>query len=130
MAMPQGAHLWAYDHHPLPVPPQHRYPRGRLTLVRERLVSEGTLAEGSITPADAATWDTLSLVHTDEYIRQLQDGTLTPAAQREIGLPFSHELVQRARAAVDATIHATRHAVVTGGAANLGGGNHHGFADH
>jgi acetoin utilization deacetylase AcuC-like enzyme len=128
--MGPGARLWAYDHYALPVPPQHRYPRGRLTMVRELLLGEGTLAAATIKLADTSAWDTLSLVHTDEYLRQLQDGTLPRAAQREIGLPFSPELVERARAAVGATVAATRHAVAAGAAANLGGGNHHGFADH
>ena len=125
-----GLRCWSYDHFPLPVPAHHRYPRGRLTLVREQVLAEGTLPPPAVTPATPADWDTLALVHTDAYLQHLRDGTLPPAAQREIGLPFSPELVQRSRAAVEATLAATRHALHTGSAATIGGGNHHAFADH
>jgi acetoin utilization deacetylase AcuC-like enzyme len=122
-----GARFWHYDHLPLPVPPGHRYPRARLTQVRERLLAEGTLSASELTPGEAAGWDTLALVHTEEYLRQLQDGTLPPAARREIGLPFSPELVARARGAVGATLAATAHALSGGAAAVIGGGTHHAY---
>ncbi len=127
---PVGLRCWAYDQFPLPVPPRHRYPRGRLTLVREQLLAEGTLSGQAILPGTPAGWDTLALVHTDGYLRALREGRLTRAEEREIGLPFSPELVERSRAAVGATLAATRHALRTGSGATLGGGNHHAFADH
>ena len=51
------------------------------------------------------------------------------ARQLGLGLPWSPELVERARRATGATILAARVALEDGVAANLGGGTHHAFAD-
>jgi acetoin utilization deacetylase AcuC-like enzyme len=56
-------------------------------------------------------------------------GSLSPAAQREIGFPWSEGMVERARRSVGATISAARTAMHQGIAANLAGGTHHSYAD-
>lgn len=128
-APPRGPACWYYDHLPLPLPPQHRYPRSRLRLLREALLAEGTLAAARLTAAEPLDWDELERVHTAEYLGQLRTGTLPRAQELELGLPFSADLVTRARAIAFGTIQAARAALRQGAAANLGGGNHHGFAD-
>ena len=98
---------------------------GRL---RERLRSERP--EIQLTQAQAASDGELALVHTPAYIAAVSHGTLTPAAQREIGFPWSPAMAERARRSVGATLQACR--CVMGGdglAANLAGGTHHAYAD-
>lgn len=72
----------------------------------------------------------LALVHTPGYVQAVAQGLLTPAAQREIGFPWSPAMVERARRSVGATVQAARAALAGGGvAANLAGGTHHAYAD-
>ena len=113
----------------LPLPERHRYPRQKYHLVRERLVAEGTLPPAQLHRAAPEDWALLTLVHGKAYLTALREGTLTRAEQREIGLPFTPQLVERARAAVHGTVQSALSALRHGAAANLGGGNHHAFAD-
>jgi acetoin utilization deacetylase AcuC-like enzyme len=119
---------WSYDHYALPLPPRHRYPRGRFQALRERLLAEGTLAAERVRPAEPAPWALLEQVHEAGYLQAVREGTLSAQAIREIGLPFSPELVERARAAVGATCAAARHALEAGAGCVLGGGTHHASA--
>jgi acetoin utilization deacetylase AcuC-like enzyme len=126
----RGLACWSYDRFALPLPAQHRYPRGRFQAVREALLAAGTLLEGQVQAAQPVDWALLELVHTPDYLRDVRDGTLSPKAVREIGLPFSEALVERARAAVFATCAASRRALEARAACVLGGGTHHAFMDH
>lgn len=119
---------WYYDHFAMALPPRHRYPRNRFQRVRQRLLDEGTLNAHRLSPAEAEDWATLSLVHDPDYLEAVREGRLSPQAIREIGLPFSAALVERARAAVFATRQAARAALDTGAAGVIGGGTHHAFA--
>ena len=83
----------------------------------------------SLQSADLASEGELALVHTPLYIEQVFQGSLPPAAQREIGFPWSQGMVERARRSVGATIMAARIAFKEGVAANLAGGTHHAYAD-
>ena len=120
---------WHYDHLPFPLPQRHRYPRGKYRLVREALLADGTLAEDSLRQGGPAAWETLELLHTPEYLAAVRACDLTPQAERELGLPLTAELVLRARSAVQGTLQGALSALETGWGANLGGGNHHAFAD-
>jgi acetoin utilization deacetylase AcuC-like enzyme len=72
----------------------------------------------------------LALVHTPGYVQAVMQGQLAPAAQREIGFPWSPAMAERARRSVGATVQAARAALAGGGvAANLAGGTHHAYAD-
>jgi acetoin utilization deacetylase AcuC-like enzyme len=120
---------WSYDHFALPLPPRHRYPRGRFQIVRERLLAAGTLGSAQLHRAEPAQWALLERVHAPDYLRAVREGSLSAQAVRELGLPFSPELVERARAAVGATCAAARHALAHGAACVIGGGTHHAFPD-
>src|SRR5262249_14906702 len=60
-----------------------------------------------------------------DYVTQFAAGTLSPAAMRRIGLPWSEVFVQRAFASVGGTLSAAFHAMKYGWGATLGGGTHH-----
>ncbi len=124
----------------LPLPEAHRFPMAKYRLLRERLITEGVLADGDLRVPDAAGWEDLRLVHTGQYIEQVACGTLPADVQRRIGFPWSPEMVERSRRSVGATLAAARAVVgarpsrgseraVFGAAANLAGGTHHAFAD-
>lgn len=120
---------WTYDHLPFPLPKGHRYPRGKYSLVREALLADRTLMPESLRRGEPVTWEILELLHTPDYLATVREGRLTPQAERELGLPLSPELATRARAAVQGTLQGALQALETGWGANLGGGNHHAFAD-
>jgi acetoin utilization deacetylase AcuC-like enzyme len=77
-----------------------------------------------------ATDDQILRAHDDEYLRRVKNGELTPKEIRRIGLPWSPELVARARCSVGGTISACRVALRDGLAVSLAGGTHHAFRDH
>ena len=95
--------------------------------LRERLSRE--LPQVELCEAQPASDGELALVHTPTYIDAVRSGNLAPAAQREIGFPWSPAMAERARRSVGATVQACRRALAGGLAANLAGGTHHAYAD-
>ncbi|MBL8387996.1 MAG: histone deacetylase [Hydrogenophaga sp.] len=112
----------------LPLPPGHRFPMAKYGRLRERLAAECPAVRlGQALPASDGE---LALVHDPGYIQAIQHGTLSAAAQREIGFPWSPAMAERARRSVGATIQACRTAMAGEGiAANIAGGTHHSYAD-
>jgi acetoin utilization deacetylase AcuC-like enzyme len=114
----------------LPLPATHRFPMAKYRLLRERLSSEGVLADADLVVPDAAHWDDLRLAHDPAYVEAVATGTLPADMQRRIGFPWSLEMVERSRRSVGATVAAARDALAGGTiAANLAGGTHHAFRD-
>jgi len=107
----------------------HVFPIRKFELVRDRLLAEGMLKLDEIIEPKPAAVDDLLLVHTEDYISRLQNGTLTPKEIRKLGLPWSESLVRRSFHAISGTISAARLAVETGIASNLAGGTHHAYPD-
>ena len=110
------------------LPPGHRFPMPKYQLLRDRVEAE--CPQLQVTEAPPATEGELALAHTPAYIAAVLQGTLSAAAQREIGFPWSERMVERARRSVGATIAAARTALFDGEgvAANLAGGTHHAYA--
>jgi acetoin utilization deacetylase AcuC-like enzyme len=115
---------FAHDVFTYPLPPGHRFPLGKYRLVRE---GAERIAGLDVQTARAATRVELELGHDPAYIRRVEQGELGRREQLALGLPWSPELVERARRSVGATILAARAALEDGRGANLGGGTHHAF---
>ena len=122
------------DHFVLPLPQGHRFPMAKYSRLRARLAEE--LPEVQTAEAPRATDGELALAHSPAYIDAVVAGTLPPADQREIGFPWSLQMVERSRRSAGATVAAARLAlglgpggVPAGVAANLAGGTHHASAD-
>jgi len=117
------------DHFVLPLPEGHRFPMGKYERLRRRVATE---CPGiSLAEALPASDGELALAHTPRYLHAVSEGHLSAAEQREIGLPWSPRMAERARRSVGATIAAARTALMHGHgvAANLAGGTHHAQAD-
>ncbi len=103
-------------------------------MAKYALLREGVLAHGYVRrehlhdPMRVEVEDLLR-VHTLPYVQQVTDGTLPPAEQRRIGLPWSASFVERAWRVVRGTIEASEAALTHGVAMNLAGGTHHAFPD-
>jgi acetoin utilization deacetylase AcuC-like enzyme len=118
--------IFRTDHLPLPLPPGHRFPVEKYRLLAEAVTG---FAAHLMEPAPAATPAELCLVHDAAYVHAFLDGSLPERAQREIGLPWSPQLVTRSCHSVGATIAAARVALLQGCGVNLAGGTHHAQAD-
>ncbi len=120
----------------LPLPPGHSFPMSKYRLLRE--AAEAMLPRVRVREALPASDGELALAHEPAWIAAVADGTLSAAAQREIGFPWSERMVERSRRSVGATIMAARAALLGGDgtgeargegvAANLAGGTHHAYA--
>lgn len=122
--------MWVFDSDSfvLPLPPGHRFPMHKYRLLRQAL--EKALPQLRWAVAPAATDEELLRVHEPAYVRAVAEGTLSAAAVREIGFPWSVAMAQRARRSVGATVAACRVALAGDGvAANVAGGTHHAYAD-
>jgi acetoin utilization deacetylase AcuC-like enzyme len=124
------------DHFVLPLPAGHRFPMEKYALLRQRVATE--LPAVSMAEAPSATDGELALAHDPGYISAVANGLLPTAAMRDIGFPWSLEMVERSRRSAGATIAAARAALgLNGGlqakpngvAANMAGGTHHASAD-
>jgi len=117
------------DQFTYPLPPGHRFPAAKYSLLRQRVAAELVPPCELLTPA-AATDKELLRVHHPDYLGKVVSGTLDDRAVRRIGLPWSPELVERSRRTVGGAIAACRAASADGVAVSLAGGTHHAFPDH
>ena len=129
-------HAFYADQYVLPLPAGHRFPMAKYARLRERLVQ--ALPEVRLSPAPAASDGELALAHAPAYIQAVASGSLSAQRQREIGFPWSPQMVERSRRSTGATIAAARlalgaaperQALRQGLAGNLAGGTHHASAD-
>jgi len=107
----------------------HVFPIRKFELVRSKLLEEGTLRPDEIVEPEAAAVEDVCLVHTEDYITRLRNGTLTAKEIRKLGLPWSQSLVRRSFHAISGTINAARIALENEISSNLAGGTHHAFPD-
>jgi acetoin utilization deacetylase AcuC-like enzyme len=120
---------WSSAAYTIPLPAGHRFPIEKYALLRHRVLSDGVIhSENLHVPQRVSAADVLR-VHTSDYVASFDAGTLTPAAQRRMGFPWSPELVERAYRAVGGTVEAAHAALDLGITMNLAGGTHHAFAD-
>ena len=99
----------------------------KYSLLRESVAANLPLV--SFEEAPHTTDGVLALAHHPNYIHRVSSGALTESEQKQIGFPWSPEMVERSRRSTGATIAACRAAIEDGVAVNLAGGTHHAHAD-
>ncbi len=122
-------HLWSSAAYAIPLPEGHRFPMAKYGLLRDGVSQEGLVDAERMHDPDRVSVEDLLRVHTAAYINDIALGTLPPAAQRRIGMPWSEQFVERAFRVVRGTCEASDAALQHGVAMNLAGGTHHAFAD-
>jgi acetoin utilization deacetylase AcuC-like enzyme len=118
------------DRFVIPLPEGHRFPIQKYALLRQAVLEAGVLTLDQLHIPDPASDEEILLAHDADYLQRLAAGQLSAREIRRIGLPWSPELVARARRSVGGTISACRTALQEGIAVNLAGGTHHAFRDH
>ena len=121
--------LWTHDRWRFPLPERHRFPIDKYTLLRERVVADGSVSAADVLEPEPVPWAWLESVHDGALVSRIRLGELTVRESRGLGLPWSPELVERARRAVGGSVEAARFAVAHGLGMNLGGGTHHAGRD-
>ena len=115
------------DHFVLPLPVGHRFPMEKYSRLRD-LVSE--LPDLELVEAPPATDTQILYAHDPSYLIKVIEGKLSLQEQREIGFPWSEQMVERSRRSAGATVAAAKTALHEGVAANLAGGTHHAYRDN
>lgn len=112
------------------LPPKHRFPMDKYTLLPEQLLYEGTITESNFFTAAPLSEAAILRTHTAEYWEKLKTNTLSRKEARAIGFPMRPELVARGRVIAQGTLDCAHFARQDGVALNIAGGTHHAFADH
>lgn len=111
------------DEFVLPLPQGHRFPMQKYRILRDKVIGSDCSVSLSIPPA--ATVGQLALAHCPSYVSRVELGDLSAVEQREIGFPWSPQMVERSLRSVGATVSAARSALQHGASVNLAGGTHH-----
>ncbi len=117
------------DFYTFELPEGHRFPAAKYSLLREQLLAQGILSPDELHPSPLALREAVILAHTPEYFDAIYTGTIDPKIMRQIGLPWSFELVLRSLASVGGSLCAADAALESGFSGNLAGGTHHAMAD-
>lgn len=88
-----------------------------------------TLAGLELVEAPSATDTQILYAHDPGYLVKVIQGALSAQEQKEIGFPWSRQMVERSRRSAGATLAAAKIALKDGIAANLAGGTHHAYRD-
>ena len=108
----------------------HVFPAVKYKLIREKCLAEKIAGpEDFLEPQPAPDEDVLR-VHTQEWVRKLKTGKLSPAEVLRLEVPYSPQLVRAFWLSAGGSTLAARRALQDGCAFNFGGGFHHAFPDH
>jgi acetoin utilization deacetylase AcuC-like enzyme len=121
---------WTTARWSIPLPDGHRFPMAKYAMIRDGIVRRGLLPLDALDEPDPAPADTLTLVHTPDYVDAVFHDGLDAAALRRLGFPWRRELPGRSRRTVQGTLEAARDALERGAGINLAGGTHHAFPGH
>jgi acetoin utilization deacetylase AcuC-like enzyme len=116
--------LFSTDQYAITLPEGHKFPVLKYGMLRHIVEKEGLF---QLEQSSLADGETVALAHDPAYLTGFTAGTLSAAAMRRIGLPWSQVLVNRAFASVGGTVSASLEALQHGWGATLGGGTHHAF---
>jgi len=121
--------VFTSDQFTFPLPEGHRFPMIKYALLREAVQGSGLVAPGDLRVPEPTSDEQILRAHDAVYLEKVKSGRLTVKEIRRIGLPWSPELVLRARYSAGGTIAACRMALAEGIAVNLAGGTHHASGD-
>jgi len=114
------------DHFVLPLPQGHRFPMEKYSRLRDLVSSRSDI---ELLEAPPATDTQILYAHDPSYVIKVIEGKLSSQEQREIGFPWSAQMVERSRRSAGATVAAAKVAMQEGISGNLAGGTHHAYRD-
>jgi len=109
---------------------EHVFPSQKYRLVHAELLRSGFAEPADFAKPEAATDEDILLVHAPDWVHRLKSGTLTYQEVLQLEIPYSRPMVDAFWLMTGGTILSARLALRDGLAYHIGGGFHHGFADH
>lgn len=113
----------------LHLPPGHRFPGTKYSMLRETLVGDGIVRSEHLRVSPLATDAELHRAHAPAYVAAIDTGEIDASAMRRIGFPWSKHVAMRARATMGGAIAAAKAALEYGLSGQLAGGTHHAHYD-
>ena len=114
-------------HHPLP--PGHRFPMAKYSLLPEQLLYEGTITEENLFSPQPLTEAQVLRTHDSGYWERLKTGTISKKEERRIGFPYDAKLVERELTICGGSIQNVNYAIEYGCSMNVAGGTHHAYTN-
>ena len=108
----------------------HVFPSQKYKLIAQKLLADGIATRSDFLHPEPASDADILRVHTEDWVRKLKTGTLTPSDTMKLEVPYSRELVEAFWLAAAGTIVAAQAALRDGFGCNLGGGFHHAYPGH
>lgn len=86
------------DHWVVPLPEKHRFPMLKYSATRNALANDPSLSHClELRPGPGATVSEVCAVHDAEYVQRFTSGHMTADEMRNVGFPWSEELVSSAK---------------------------------
>jgi acetoin utilization deacetylase AcuC-like enzyme len=117
------------DQYHIDLPPNHRFPIEKYRMLREGLLEQHILTQQDLIEAPLAARDLITLAHSPEYVDAIFSGSVDARMMRQIGLPWSPDVVRRSLASIGGAVCAAEEALRSGISGNLAGGTHHALAN-
>ncbi|MGM0568301.1 MAG: histone deacetylase family protein [Elusimicrobiota bacterium] len=108
----------------------HVFPTFKYRLVKERLVEAGLYSEDDFIEPSPARISQLVKVHDSKYVDKISNGTLSPADELRLELPFSKPLADASFLCAGGSLLASEIALKQKFCVHIGGGFHHAYPDH
>ena len=86
----------------------------KYSLLRQRLMQAGLSGGEALLEPHAASYKEILRAHDAGYLLRVVCGELTPAEARQIGFPWTPQMVERSRCSAGATIETCRAALEEG----------------
>ena len=109
----------------IPLPRNHKFTSSKFSDLFKELNRNGLIDFAKILIPKKASIKDLTLVHDEEYIKKILDGSLEASEERRLGLKWSPELSNRSFLAVNGTLLTAKKAIEDGIACHIAGGTHH-----
>tara|TARA_B100001057_G_scaffold352833_1_gene354567 strand:+ start:89 stop:997 length:909 start_codon:yes stop_codon:yes gene_type:complete len=109
----------------IPLPKNHKFTSSKFSDLYNELHRIGLSKHADIFVPEKASVKDLTLVHEQQYIEKIKNGTLENHEERRLGLKWSPELANRSFLAVNGTFLTTIKAIEKGVACHIAGGTHH-----
>lgn len=98
-------------------------------MLRRRLIEDRIVAAGDFEASPLAAPAEIAAAHDPAYVEAIRAGSISPAAMRRIGFPWSEQIWRRSQATMGGALAAARAALQDGISGQLAGGTHHAHYD-
>ncbi|MFH1415226.1 MAG: histone deacetylase [Elusimicrobiota bacterium] len=108
----------------------HVFPTAKYRLIKDHLMNKYNLPGETFIEPRLVEKKEILRIHTEDYVGDIENGTLSYADEIRLELPYSRELAKAALLCCGGTILACQEAIRSGNCIHLGGGFHHAYPDH